>query len=412
MPETYPKLRNEIDAAPADGGSEPYFIVYDRSGVAPTRLFASPFALLVASRLDGNTSILEIADQLGRETGDNAFTGSEVEKIVDALDEALFIDDSRFHDFREQADRDFRSSSVRLPGSAGSAYPESGVELAEDLDQMLADAPPPEEFIDAGEAFPRAVIVPHIDFTRGAPGYGQVYKYLSTRAQPRTVIVLGTAHLPLSQRFTLCEKDFQTPLGLVRTDREACGRIRDALAGVCDPDIDVLAHRGEHSVELQAVWLRHIYGADITIVPILAGSIGEFIEDRVPDPKEAVNDGAIQALTASLGEFAQRGDVMIMASADLSHIGPRFGDEREISTAFLAEVEETDREYLSATATNPVEGLRRLAAHGDRYHVCGSAPIFLAVRSIGKVRGKLLGYHQAPTPEMRQAVTYASMVFH
>ncbi|MDR1613306.1 MAG: AmmeMemoRadiSam system protein B [Planctomycetota bacterium] len=409
MPEAFPKLRHEIDAAPIGGEGESHFIIYDRSGIAPTRLLASPLALLVASRLDGASSALEIADLLAEETGNAAFTASEVESIVDALREALFIDNARFHDYRDQADRDFRTAGARPPGSAGSAYPEGGSELAADLDRMLADAPPPEEAADPGGAHPRGVVVPHIDFMRGAPGYGQLYKYLSGLERPRSVVVLGTAHLPITQRFSLCEKDFETPLGTVRVDPEACARIRGALAGISDPDADLLAHRGEHSIELQAVWLRHIYGDAVRIAPVLAGSLGEFIETS--DVRGAAEDPVVKAFADALAELVEEGGVMLMASADLSHVGPRFGDDRAISHSFLAEVEEADREYLAAAAYSAVAGLESLAKRRDRYHVCGSAPIFAMGQSLPGARGRLLGYHQAATPELRQAVTYASMSF-
>lgn len=277
MDDAFPKLRDDIDAAPAGRDGETCYILYDRSGVSPSRLLVSPLALLIASRLDGAVSVLDIADRLALEAGGDSPSCSDVLNVVDALAGAMFIDDARFHDFRSQADRDFRAEPVRRTGSAGSAYPGRPGELAEELDRMLREAPPFEETPPPGAAHPRGVVVPHIDFARGGPGYGQLYGFLKTRAPPKTVVVIGTAHLPLAERFALCEKDFDTPFGAVGVDRETCGRVRRALAPHCDADRDLLAHRGEHSVELQAVWLRHIYGGAVRIVPVLAGSLGGFI---------------------------------------------------------------------------------------------------------------------------------------
>lgn len=410
MPDAFPKLRDDIDAAPASRDGEVFYIIYDRAGIAPARLILSPLALLVASRLDGQTSILDIADRLSGEAGGEPLGCHEVEKIVSALGEALFLDDAAFHDYRSQADRDFRAVASRPASSAGSAYPDDPERLASELGRMMAEAPPPEEQPGRGGLYPAGVVAPHIDFMRGAHGYGQVYGCLREKRPPGTVIVIGTAHLPIAEPFALCDKDFCTPLGDVPADREVADRIRRELEPYCDIDRDVLSHRGEHSVELQAVWLRYLYGDRVRIVPLLANSLGEFIEGG-RDPAEARNVPAMRAMASCLAELVEEGGIMLMASADLAHVGPRFGDQRELNSQFLAEVETADRDYLAEASSDPVAGLRSLAAHGDRYHVCGSAPIFLVGLALEGRSGRLLGYHQALTPEMRQAVTYASMVF-
>ena len=409
MPDAFPKLRDEIDAAPASRDGETFYILYDRAGVAASRLLVSPLGLLIAGRLDGSASILEIADALSREFG-GGVACHEVERIVDALDEALFLDGARFDDFQAQAARDFRAAPVRKAGSAGSAYSADPVVLAEELDAMMRDAPLPEERPGRLFAPPRGMIVPHVDYMRGAPGYGQAYRFLAEAPPPRTVVVIGTAHVPLHERFSLCDKDFDTPLGAVPVDRDLADSLRRAVLPFCDVDRDMLAHRGEHSIELQAVWLRHVYGERIRIVPLLAASLGEFL-DGERDPEEAAGEPALRAVSAWLSEAVGRGGVMLMASADLSHVGPRFGDRQEVTGQFLAEVEDVDREYLEAVGARAGDGLRSLAGHGDRHHVCGTASIFSMGQALPGARPVLLGYHQAVTPEMRQAVTYAAMVF-
>lgn len=405
MANAYPVLRAEIDAAPAERDGEMFYILYDRAGVTGARLLLSPLGLLIAGRMDGTSSVLDITDVLGREL-DAPVACGEVERVVTALEEAYFLEGPRFQDYQSQAARDFRQTPVRTAGSSGSAYPADPEELAAELDRMMADAPPPEEVLPVTGVLPRGVVVPHIDFMRGGSGYGQVYGMLARLPRPQTVVVIGTAHTSLHEMYSLCEKDFDTPMGPVRVDRELCGRIRKALGAGAERD--VLAHRGEHSIELQAVWLRHIYGEDVRIVPLLAGSLGEYLEGD-SEPGEAALVPAVRQLSECLGEAVDGGGVLLMASADLSHVGPRFGDSREVTNQFLTEVEEADRDYLEAVAVDPVAGLQSLAAHGDRYHVCGSACIFAVGLALKDPTVRLLGYHQAVTPEMRQAVTFAAM---
>ncbi len=408
MPDAFPNLRAEIDAAPAAREGETYYIVYDRSGVANARLLVSPLGLLIAGRLDGSASVLDIADTLSQELGGEGIACTEVEQIIDALDDAFFLDSPRFQDFQAQAASDFQAAPTRPASYAGQAYDSDPEALARELDAMLAAAPPPEETVRPWNTCPRGVVVPHIDYMRGAAGYGQLYGQLRQAPHPKTVIIVGTAHVPLRERFSLCDKDFETPLGVVRADRQLCDRLRQAARPYGDVDKDVLAHRGEHSIELQAVWLRHIYGDAVRIVPILASSLGEFTEGLAP-ASMAAEEPLLRAVVDCLAEAVQDG-ALLMASADLSHIGPRFGDVREVTSQFLAEVEEVDREYLAAVAAGPVEGLTSLANHGDKHHVCGSACIFTLGMALPDAKTQLLGYHQAVTPEMRQAVTYAAMV--
>ncbi len=405
----YPRLRPEIDAAPAEQAGETFYILYDRAGITPSRLLVSPLGLLIAGRLDGATSVLDISDTLSRE-----FTGGvkcrEVQHLVNALGDALFLDDEQFHDFQAQAARDFHNTLLRPAASAGSAYNADPDTLARDLDRMLEDAPPPEEPPEspAPKHFPKGAVIPHIDYPRGAAAYGQCYRELQIRPAPKTVVVIGTAHVPMQERYAICEKDFATPFGTVRTDRDLCRRLAAALRPYYDPARDLLAHRAEHSIELHAVWLRHVYGPDIRIVPILAASLGDFIDGDRP-PGDAAGEPDIQALANCLAAASATGEVMLLASGDLAHLGPRFGDPRELTQQFLAEAEEIDREYLAAAAEGAVRGLESLASHNDRNHVCGSACIFALGLALPETRARLLGYHQAVTPEMRQAVTFAGV---
>ncbi|MDR3212255.1 MAG: AmmeMemoRadiSam system protein B, partial [Planctomycetota bacterium] len=269
MPDAFPKLRGEIDASPVTHEGTVYYIVYDRAGVAPARLAVTPLALEVASRLDGHTSVLDLTDQVRHATG-VVLTCSEVDAVVDTLDRSLFLDNAFFQDHLAQADRDFQASPLRPASSAGSAYPDDPGELATELERLLSSAPPPEESLAREGAAPAGAIVPHIDFSRGGHAYGQLYSFLRSRPAPKTVVVVGTAHLPLPGRYSLCLKDFATPLGQLPLDRERSEVIRRHLAPYGGVEQGLLAHRGEHSVELQAVWLRHIYGDKVGLVPLLA----------------------------------------------------------------------------------------------------------------------------------------------
>ena len=76
----------------------------------------------------------------------------------------------------------------------------------------------------------RGILSPHIDFHRGGSVYTWSYKQLVENSHADTFVVLGVAHQYCRRRFALTCKDFDTPLGLVPTDRSYVDRIA-SLAG-------------------------------------------------------------------------------------------------------------------------------------------------------------------------------------
>ena len=56
-----------------------------------------------------------------------------------------------------------------------------------------------------------------------------------------------------------------------------------------------------------------------------------------------------------------------------------------------------DEALIGAICRGDAEGFwAQIAAEGDRRHVCGAGPIYLALRLLEPVRGEPAGYLQAP----------------
>src|SRR5947207_1417010 len=87
-----------------------------------------------------------------------------------------------------------------------------------------------------------------------------------------------------------------------------------------------LVHRGEHSIEFQAVFIRYLFGGrrDFTIVPILTS----FAHDALARGKRPEDDRRVARFLDAVVETAaaQKRRVAFVAGADLAHMGPRFGD--------------------------------------------------------------------------------------
>ncbi len=266
----------------------------------------------------------------------------------------------------------------RPPSCAGSVYPADPAALRRALDGWLG-------LPDAGRRPPRAptrlLVAPHIDYPRGARAWGAAYRALSTDAD--LFVVLGTAHASPTHLFALTRRDHATPLGVVPTDRAVLEAI---VREVGEPEVlsDEVAHDGEHSVELQLVALRHVVRRPFTALPVLCSAISH-LED--PAPFTARFLGALRRAVTGRR-------VCFVASADLAHVGPGYGDRRPPTAPEAARLEERDRETLAFVAAGDAAGFHRDALRDDhRRRLCGIAPIYAALRASG-AGAQLLHYER------------------
>ena len=81
-----------------------------------------------------------------------------------------------------------------------------------------------------------------------------------------------------------------------------------------------IAHKNEHSIEFQAVFLQYLFhDADITFVPILCGSFYAAVDASVSPMEHPEVEGFVVALQKTLDEEAR--NVCLIESVDFSHVG-------------------------------------------------------------------------------------------
>jgi hypothetical protein len=216
-------------------------------------------------------------------------------------------------------------------------------------------------------------------------------------------VILGTGHQPLQNFFALTRKDFETPLGLLKCDREwGEAFLQRAPRDVC---IDEYAHCREHTIEFQAVFLA-LCQPRAQIVPMLCSfSIEDFETEQ----------GYIDEVAASLRELTSTCGypVGFLASVDLAHIGPRYGDQYQPHAGTIREHLEADRELL-ATLENGDPGafMQRLRREHNRRRICGLAPLYVLAKVLeGQARGKVLHHAHAIVDQRNSFVSFASMAF-
>ncbi|MCX7590320.1 MAG: AmmeMemoRadiSam system protein B, partial [Kiritimatiellae bacterium] len=292
------------------------FVVRDTWGLISEPVGLSEEMMVVLGLLSRGLSKRELAVALTRRYGGTIVMDEDVDRLVAKLDDALLLETARVQEARLELVRQWTRTSIRAPALAGQAYPANMHELHKFLDDILRPAVATTK--PSGEL--RALAVPHIDLKVGRRVYAAGYSVMRQCA-PQRVLVLGTGHSMGDDLVCLTEKDFETPLGRIETERDAVRRLRTAAGSLAAPDD--LAHRREHSIEIQLVFLQHLLpGCNFKLIPVLFGSL----EPHLARCAELSAIPGMNELLETLREMAGQPNTLTVAGGDLAQIGPKFGD--------------------------------------------------------------------------------------
>ncbi|HEX2711544.1 MAG TPA: AmmeMemoRadiSam system protein B [Candidatus Acidoferrales bacterium] len=267
---------------------------------------------------------------------------------------------------------------IRLPAVAGRFYSTDVTELTQNI-AALAGAPI-EEKVRA-----RACLVPHAGYMYSGRVAGAVYARL---ALPKRYIILGPRHYPQGEPLAiLSEGVWQTPLGEARIDSALAAELKRACPLLRE---DSVAHRTEHSLEVQLPFLQHLAG-EFHFVPIALGTI-QFSD--LSDLGRAIAEAIA----------AQKEDVLVVASSDMNH----YEDDR---TTRVKDGKALDK-LLALDARGLYNTVRR-----EGITMCGFGPavtMLTAARQLGATRAELVCYATSGdiTGDRDEVVGYAGMVVH
>jgi len=366
----------------------------------------APLVPVVAS-FDGDRMLAEIAQEASVTSGVE-MPIHVVIRIAEELDEALFLDSPRYRRARRRVEDEFARAEVRPAAHAGGAYPEEPGRLRRYIDgECIAGAGAPKH---NGSGIV-GLIAPHIDPWRGRKGYGKAYGLLraSLAEQVDTFVLLGTSHAPMKEPFALCRKPFDTPLGALQADFGAIDAI--ASQSPFDPYADMFNHKREHSLEFQALFVRHVVGPrPVRIVPILCGLSDSQRTGQSPEQDERVEQ-FVRALRAVCDHRRDR--TIVIAGADLAHVGPRFGDGAPYADDERIALEATDRASLDlAAACAHRDFFAHVQQDLDRRRVCGLGPIYTLLRVLPEgSRGDVVHYEQTIDRREGSIVSHAAVGF-
>src|SRR5262245_1483714 len=404
MDDERPRLRG-LEAFPIEQDGRRLIALRDPSGFTE-EVVVLPLPLLdLVSLFDGEHSIAEMQSILRQRHGETP-SAEQIAEVVRGLDEHGFLDSPRFADRRRAIEDAFRQSPVRPAAHAGGAYAGEPEALTAQIREFFTHPDGPVAPASSQGTL-RGLIAPHIDFHRGGPTYAWAYRELE-RSDADLFVILGTCHAGMADPFAVTLKAFETPLGPAPVDRE----FFEALSRRYGADLlaSELAHRREHSIEFQAVMLRHAlrHRRPFTILPVLASYVHEAVWTHGDPERDRRVPRFIEALLETMAASTRR--VCVVAGVDLAHVGPRFGDATPNTPESLEAVGAADRSMLETILAGDPTGFYASIAHdGDQRRICGLSPIYTFLRALPGVGGRLMQYRQWPDPE--GAVTFCAAAF-
>ncbi|MGP1310130.1 MAG: AmmeMemoRadiSam system protein B [Phycisphaerales bacterium] len=410
----------------------------DARQISEKIVFTAPAAQFILPHLNGQNDLDQVVQKVNDQVAAAAAQqGAKVEgklergfleQFVAQLDDAGLLEgptfDALLTKVREQFD-----SQPNLPPSVTANFADvlAAQELGQDADESakaeIGGTKMREQFdkwIDEAlknaekpsfDALPAAVIAPHLDYGRGWMNYAQVYGRMRVVDKPDRIIVLGTNHFGAGTGVVGCDKGFETPLGVTPLAEDVLDALRAKLGDENAQRLlkDKYDHEREHSIELQIGWIQHVFGpqpGDVegNHIPVFAA----LVHDPARNSGQSY-DGAgldfepfVDALKQVVSELP--GKTLIVSSADLSHVGPAFGDKVPLhgdeksnpqGVAARNNVVQQDQAMVKMIAeAKPDELIASMAWQGNPTRWCSVGNIAAAMKAVDATqeRTKVMNY--------------------
>jgi MEMO1 family protein len=267
---------------------------------------------------------------------------------------------------------------LRLPAVSGRFYPSDPAELTALIRQYT-------KVDDATRPLHRkACLVPHAGYFYSGLVAGAVYARM---AIPKKVLILGVRHYPEGANAAILSSGaWRTPLGDAPIDQALAEALRTACPLL---EEDHVAHRSEHSLEVQIPFLQ-VLQREFTFVPVALGSVR--FEDLV-----LVGQAIGRVLRAS------REEVLLLTTSDLNH----YENDR---TTRVKDHKAIDR-ILALDAPGLYDTCRN-----EAISMCGLGPtvvMLTALQGLETLRPELLCYRTSAdvSGDFSAVVGYAGMTF-
>jgi MEMO1 family protein len=398
-----PRLRTNLDFMPSPVADRPGLLIRDPYRYSDMTMIVPPVLVQCLQCFDGEQTDLDVKALLTKLTGELEVSDVAAH-LIDTLSSSGFLENEAFERVKDAREREFAAAPKRDPSHAGSAYPEELAPLRSTMNHYMGGQP--------GAARSDGLVgiaAPHVSPEGGWQSYRAAYGMMAPQYKDRTFVVLGTSHYGEPERFGLTRKTFVTPLGESAVDTALVDWLEQKAAPAIR--MEDYCHAVEHSIEFQVLFLQHLYGPDIRILPVLCGPYARSLYAG-GKPEEDEN---VHRFLDALGELAarDRGRLFWVLGIDMAHMGRRYGDPFTARADQGAMIETTarDRGRIDRVSAGDAEGFWNLVQENqDDLKWCGSSPLYTFLKAVPQARGQLLRYEQWNIDE-QSVVSFGGMAF-
>lgn len=329
-----PHLR-QVQPVPVQKDGKQYVALRDPTMLVKQTMVIPAHILPILQQFQGQDHLEEIADRVN----------SNVDRLLELakqLDKLGLLWGPTFEKLEAQL-REKLEAHGSFPATASLSMGKTASDCRTTIEDYLSQTEDPEL-----EAPAKAIIAPHLDYQRGWPNYAVAYHCLSGLEPPDRVVILGTNHFGIGDGVVLSEYGFESPMGRNPSDTTVIGALLEELGPSLT--IDQLDHIAEHSIQLHLPWVHYFFDD----VPIIAALIPDPLTDMIEDDDKRVGTPKfVSTLKEVLNGVG--GETLFIASSDLSHVGPQFGEPRAVDEQRRFDVERHDREMLAKFITGDCE---------------------------------------------------------
>lgn len=399
-----PRLRSDLDVIPTQHKGQRVFVVKDSLGLITQPVLLQSDDIQFLQLFDGTKTVQDIQLFFMRQQGGLLVSSDSIQKRLDLYDSLFLLDSDLYRKEKNKIFENFSQQDIRRASLAGHAYPQTEKKLKDYLDSLFKIEGQGDANIEFDFRSIKAIVSPHIDLEIGKNIYTAAYRTLRDLS-PKKVFLFGTGHSLHDNFISLTEKDYETPLGVVRTDKDIVRKLKNVSISVSARDDFV--HRSEHSIEFQVLFLQYLFGKTFEIVPILFGSFFDVLAtysrpDQIPE-----FDVFLEELRTILSELSS--EAICVAGVDFSHIGPKFG-HAESSGALIQDARAHDQRLIETICSGDAKGFwaetQRVNAY---YNVCGFSALSCLLEVLPQVKGQLLGYDFWEEEPTQSAVSFAAL---
>lgn len=393
----FPKLRSEIKVTEFYDSGEKFVELSDELAISPQNLALPYYFYDILIKNQAEISFEESRSIILSEKSNNS---DILVNLLTILSNLHYFESPVINIYRDII-LSYLANDFREPVCAGTSYPNESKELKKYLDDLLSRAD-----IKTDKPF-KKIIAPHIDYQIGKNAhriYANTFSNLDTDFD--LAILFGTAHYKSSSDFMLTKKHFNSPLGQIKTDLEFIKLLQNELND--EIVFDDLAHRNEHSLELHLIILQHIMKSkDFKILPILNGSFHSYFYNSLEPSNTKEFENFLRALNKAIKISEKK--VIYLSSGDLSHIGQKFGDEKDAKN-MLASIEKDDLNLIdNLICKSSNKFYKNIAKNHNKNRVCGLSPFYSLIETGQLNNATFCGYHKWYEYETKSAVSFCGI---